>query len=105
MKKMKDNLKTGIIMVLLTLILALLPVMSWADEEIVPADPKQGDNASTEFKPVEQDQPEDKVTGEVAASVLSAYIWRGQELTRHSVVIQPPLPPLIRLCRQCLGKS
>ena len=31
----------------------------------------------------------DKVTGEVAASVLSAYIWRGQELTRHSVVIQP----------------
>ncbi len=31
----------------------------------------------------------DKVTGEVAASVLSAYIWRGQELTRHSAVIQP----------------
>ncbi len=31
----------------------------------------------------------DKVTGEVAASFLSAYIWRGQELTRHSAVIQP----------------
>ena len=86
---MKDNFKTGMIMVLLTLLLALLPVMSWADEEIVPADPKQGDNASTEVKPVEQNQPEDKVTGEIAASVLSAYIWRGQELTRHSVVIQP----------------
>ncbi len=33
----------------------------------------------------------DKVTGEFAASVLSAYIWRGQELTRHSVVIQPSM--------------
>jgi hypothetical protein len=32
---------------------------------------------------------EDKVTGEAAASVLSAYIWRGQELSRHSAVIQP----------------
>jgi hypothetical protein len=33
--------------------------------------------------------PEDKVTGEAAVSFLSAYIWRGQELTRHSVVVQP----------------
>lgn len=32
---------------------------------------------------------EDKVTGEAAASVLSAYIWRGQELSRYSAVIQP----------------
>lgn len=34
---------------------------------------------------------EDSVTGEFAASVLSAYIWRGQELTRHSVVVQPSI--------------
>jgi hypothetical protein len=33
--------------------------------------------------------PDDKVTGEAAVGVLSAYIWRGQELTRHSVVVQP----------------
>lgn len=32
---------------------------------------------------------EDKVTGEAAISVLSAYIWRGQELTRHGIVLQP----------------
>lgn len=32
---------------------------------------------------------EEKVSGEIATSVLSAYIWRGQELTRHSAVIQP----------------
>jgi len=37
----------------------------------------------------EEESAADKVTGEVSASVLSAYIWRGQELTRHSVVIQP----------------
>jgi hypothetical protein len=63
---------------LLLLIIAVLPLISWA-EEPKPAEPK----------PVEQKQEEDKVTGEVAASVLSAYIWRGQELSRHSVVIQP----------------
>jgi hypothetical protein len=45
--------------------------------------------AAAEQKPAEQKPEEDKVTGEIAASVLSAYIWRGQELSRHSVVIQP----------------
>jgi hypothetical protein len=29
------------------------------------------------------------VTGEVDFSVLSAYIWRGYEQTRDSVVVQP----------------
>lgn len=32
---------------------------------------------------------EDSVSGEAALAVMSAYIWRGQELTRHSVVLQP----------------
>jgi hypothetical protein len=31
------------------------------------------------------------VTGEAAVSFLSAYIWRGQELSRHSAVIQPSM--------------
>ena len=66
---MKNNLKTRIIIALLALILASLPAMARASEE----------------------STEDKITGEVAASVLSAYIWRGQELTRHSVVIQPSM--------------
>jgi hypothetical protein len=47
--------------------------------------------AAEEPKPAEKKQEEAKVTGEVAASVLSAYIWRGQEMTRHSAVIQPAL--------------
>ncbi|MBN1471365.1 MAG: hypothetical protein JW925_06270 [Syntrophaceae bacterium] len=38
-----------------------------------------------------EEAAEEKVSGEIAASVLSAYIWRGQELTRHSVVVQPSL--------------
>ena len=74
--KMKKRMKTIMMIVSLTLILTILPVLSWAAEE---------------SKPAEQAPAEDKVTGEVAASVLSAYIWRGQELTRHSIVIQPSM--------------
>jgi len=52
-----------------------LPATSWSEDQ----------------KPTEQKQEEDKITGEVAVSFLSAYIWRGQEMTRHSVVIQPSI--------------
>lgn len=79
---MKDYMKKMITAVLFLLIIATLPTMTWAEvEEQKPAVPEQ--------KTVEQKQEEDKVTGEVAASILSAYIWRGQELSRDSVVIQP----------------
>ena len=78
---MKRNMKKTIIAVLLLLII-VLPVTIRAEEQ-KPAAPEE--------KPAEQTQEEDKVTGEVAASVLSAYIWRGQELTRNSVVIQPSM--------------
>ncbi|MFZ3105063.1 MAG: hypothetical protein WA096_10245, partial [Smithella sp.] len=74
---MKDYMKKMITAVLLLLIIATLPVTIWAEEQ-KPAVPEQ--------KTVEQKQEEDKVTGEVAASILSAYIWRGQELSRDSVV-------------------
>lgn len=76
---MKRNMKKTITAFLLLLIIAL-PVTIRAEEQ-KPTAPEQ--------TPVEQKQEEEKVTGEVAASVLSAYIWRGQELTRHSIVIQP----------------
>ena len=32
---------------------------------------------------------EDKVTGEVDLSIMSAYIWCGYEQTRDSAVVQP----------------
>jgi hypothetical protein len=36
-------------------------------------------------KPVEEDKP----TGDFSVSVLSQYIWRGYELSRNSIVIEP----------------
>ncbi len=62
-------MKKTIMVTLLAIFFTSLSLMAWAEEE-----------AAT-----------DKVTGEVAASVLSAYIWRGQEMTRHSVVVQPSM--------------
>lgn len=81
---MKQTMKKIITVVMLSLLIAALPLTSRA-EELKQAAPA----AAPEQKPAEQKPAEDKVTGEVAASILSAYIWRGQELSRHSVVIQP----------------
>jgi hypothetical protein len=65
---MKEITKKIIMIVFALLIATAAPVVAGADEQ----------------KP-----PEDKVTGEIDLSVLNAYIWRGQELTRNSVVVQP----------------
>lgn len=71
---MKKNIKRIMTMALLALMLTSMPMAAGAAEEPQAAGQKQ---------------QEDKLTGEVAASVLSAYIWRGQEMTRDSVVIEP----------------
>ena len=72
--------------IVLALILILLPPAGRAAEDAKPT----GDaKSAVEAKAPEAKPEEDKVTGEVAASVLSAYIWRGQELTRHAMVVQP----------------
>ena len=34
---------------------------------------------------------EEKPTGDITAAVLSQYVWRGYELSRNSVVIQPSM--------------
>jgi hypothetical protein len=44
---------------------------------------------SADISLAEDVKPEEKPTGEISVSVLSAYIWRGQELTRNSIVLQP----------------
>ena len=68
---MGNHLKKIIMIMLLLFVIAALPVISRAEEQ-------------------SQQKPEEsKVTGEIGLSALSAYIWRGQELTRHSVVVQP----------------
>ena len=79
------NPKRTLTIFLMTLVLASFPLTTWAADEAKPADAKP----AAEAKAPEAKPEEDKVTGEAAVSVLSAYIWRGQELSRHSVVIQP----------------
>ena len=61
--------------ILLLLIIAVLPSTSWSEDQKTSVS--------------EQKQEEDKVTGQVDLSVLSAYVWRGQELSRNSIVVQP----------------
>lgn len=71
---MKNIMKKMMTAILFLLIIVALPVISPAEEQ----------------KPAESvAQETDKVTGGVDLSVLSAYIWRGQELSRNSFVIQP----------------
>lgn len=74
---MKKNVK-NIIAVILLLMFIALPVITRAEEQKPP-----------ETKPEQKAVEEDKVTGQIDLSALSAYIWRGQELTRNSIVLQP----------------
>lgn len=41
--------------------------------------------------PAQEKKSEDELTGEISLSVLSAYVSRGQELSRNSVVMQPSM--------------
>jgi hypothetical protein len=92
---MKIYMNKIITAVLLLLIIAVLPVTILAEEQ-KPAEPEQkpvvkqsAPVSAPEQKPAEQTQEEDKVTGELDLSVLTAYIWRGYEQSRDSVVVQP----------------
>ncbi len=87
---MKEITKKMMIIFTLLIVMAM-PIGAGADEQ-KPAEPEQKHlmkQSGPEQKPAEQKPEEDKVTGEIDLSVLSAYIWRGQELTRNSVVVQP----------------
>jgi len=92
---MKNYMNKMFTAVLLLLIIAALPITIWAEEQksAAPAQTpvmNQAAPATTpEQKPAEQPPAEDKVTGEIDLSVLSAYIWRGYEQSRDSVVMQP----------------
>ena len=83
---MRIKMKKTLMMILPALMLSIFPLTSWTAEE--PGKAAESKPAA-ESKAAEQNKEEVKITGEAAASILSAYIWRGQELTRHSVVIQP----------------
>ena len=81
---MKNHINKIITVVLLLLMVAVFPVISQAEDQ-----PPVQQPAQTQVQqPAEQKPDEDKVTGEIDFSVLSAYIWRGYEQTRDSVVIE-----------------
>jgi len=83
---MIDLTNTGkrafIIVLSLFIVFAVTP--GFSAEEAKPAieSPKPAAEAA---KPAEEERP----TGEIAVSAMSQYIWRGYELSRNSIVVQP----------------
>ncbi len=88
---MKTNAGKLLTTILLMLTLAAFPLLARAaDEPARVTETKPAlESKAPDAKPADPKPEEDKITGEAAVSILSAYIWRGQEMTRHSVVIQP----------------
>jgi len=82
---MKNHIKQVIAAVLLLLIVAALPIIFRAEEQTAEQKPQQ----KQVRQPVEQKPDEDKVTGEMDLSALSAYIWRDYQQTRAGVVSEP----------------
>jgi hypothetical protein len=83
MKKVLNLQKSFLIGLLILAILAVQVSQLFAEEVKTTVENKANQ------EPVKAVPEEDKVTGEIDLSVLSAYIWRGQELSRDSVVMQP----------------
>jgi hypothetical protein len=78
------NFKKSLLIGLLILTILTVHVPQLLAEEV-----KTTAETKVNLEPVIAVPEEDKVTGEIDLSVLSAYIWRGYEQTRNSVVIQP----------------
>ena len=83
MKKVLNFKKSFLIGLLILAILAVQVSQLLAEEVKTTLETKAN------IEPVKAGPEEDKVTSEIDLSVLSAYIWRGQELTHDSVVVQP----------------
>jgi len=78
------NFKKSFLIGLLILAILAVQVSQLFAEEV-----KTTVETKANLEPVKAGPEEDKVTGELDLSVLSAYIWRGYEQTRNSVVVQP----------------
>jgi hypothetical protein len=83
MKRVLNFKKSFLIGLLILAILAVQVSQLFAEEVKTTVETKANQ------EPVKAGPGEDKVTGEIDLSVLSAYIWRGQELSRDSIVVQP----------------
>jgi hypothetical protein len=80
-----DRLKVCVLVLLVLTVLALGAVPVRAEEIKAPAEQKEPATAASAAV------PEEKPTGDFTAALLSQYIWRGYELSRNSVVIQPSI--------------
>jgi hypothetical protein len=83
MKKVLNFKKLFLIGLLILAILAIQVSQLFAEEVKTTVETKANQ------EPVKTVPEEDKVTGEIDLGVLSAYIWRGYEQSRNSVVVQP----------------
>jgi hypothetical protein len=83
MKKAQNLKKSFLIGLLILAILAVQVSQLFAEEA------KTAVETKTNQEPVKAGPAEDKVTGEIDLSILSAYIWRGYEQSRNSIVVQP----------------
>jgi hypothetical protein len=83
MKKVLNLQKSFLIGLLILAILAVQVSQLFAEEVKTTVETKVNQ------EPVKAVPEEDKVTGEIDLSVLSAYVWRGYEQSRNSVVVQP----------------
>jgi hypothetical protein len=73
-----------VIIVILSLFIVFAGTSKLWAEEAKPA-PESQKPAAEAAKPAEEEKP----TGEFAVSAMSQYIWRGYELSRNSIVVQP----------------
>jgi hypothetical protein len=80
--------KNVFLMMFATLLLWTVGVTSILAEEQKPA---AATSAPAATAPATVSAAEDKPTGSLSISGLSKYVWRGYEMTKNSVVIQPSL--------------
>jgi len=85
--KLTRSIKTlSLIMLLALTLLMVTNTVSFA-EEIKAATETKAAPAETKVAPPEAEKP----TGEAAVAVMSQYFWRGYELSRNSIVVQPAM--------------
>ncbi len=86
---MKHLMKTKSLLIIGMMVLSML-IVSVAGLYAEEAKPTTESKAATE-PPKAAPPEEEKPTGDATVAVLSQYFWRGYELSRNSVVIQPSL--------------
>ena len=83
MKRNSRSLKLSAIALLVFTVLVAPGTRLWAEEIKAPTVHKEPAAVPAE--------PEEKPTGDFTVTAMSQYFWRGYELSRNSIVIQPSM--------------